>query len=63
MQLGNNNNIIMDGEASYKVGRYLFKSSFGHIFRPSHISLSDTIYVEEKNQFILDGEWSHKKIN
>ena len=63
MHLGNNKNIIMDGEVSYKVGRYLFKSSFGHIFRPSHISLSDTIYVEEKNQFILDGEWSHKKIN
>ena len=63
MQLGNNNNINMDGEASYKVGRYLFKSSFSHIFRPSHISLSDTIYVEEKNQFIIDGEWSHKRIN
>ena len=45
MQLGNNNNIIMDGEASYKVGRYLFKSSFSHIFRPvsyTHLRAHET---------------------
>ena len=63
IELGSNFKFIMDGKARYNIGRSLFTSSFNHNFGSSHNSLTNTMFLEQKDQFILSGQWSQKKIN
>lgn len=62
IESGSNFKFIMDGKARYDIGRSLFTSSFNHNFGPSHISLTDTMFLEQKiNLYYLAN--GLKKIN
>tara|TARA_Y100001970_G_scaffold119703_1_gene148471 strand:- start:324 stop:1889 length:1566 start_codon:yes stop_codon:yes gene_type:complete len=62
INLINNNYFIADGIANYNFGKFKFKSSFSHNYFPSHISISEAISSEQKNQLSINTNWTNNKL-
>ena len=61
INLINNSYFIADGNVSYNFGRFNFKSSFSHNYFPSHISISEVISSEQKNQLTINTNWTNNR--
>ena len=62
INLINNNYFIADGNVNYNFDRFNFKSSFSHNYFPSHISISEDISEEQKNQLTINTNWTNNRL-
>ena len=62
INLINNNYFIADGSVNYNLGRFNFKSSFSHNYFPSHISISEAISSEQRNQLTINTSWTNNRL-
>ena len=63
ISIESNQNFIIDGKVNYSKGRFIVRTDFKHYYKPSHISMLDSISFEARDQLIFNGLWSLNKIN
>jgi len=63
ISIGNNENIIAEGIVKYSKDPFIVKSGFSRYYKPSHISLLDSVSFESRDQLMFNGEWSLNRIN